>query len=399
MLSGPVFSRPPRTLVPRQYLYRFNGKFELRIHEGELDDEIANMLRDAEQLVCRDEYQYMLNYLMHAESRVNLTFLLLDRETEEVLSFAILKVRDDSPVATLSLICGKASKGAYYGWVVHALAAIYLIEDGKTEIALTASNRKNAQYYHYLGYRPARQDSSGRIIAQSVDGASMVLENIERSVLMKNFPEKLEKTMENHRAIPITGRLKQSDAWSNISRFFKHELKPTNGLDWKEWQLSYQRDDKIRYILDTSSWISYFELKPSSALKYGFAIAKEWNGIAEIYPIMDLIPINVKTADEGRPVLELSSVATLLLLRFLRKRGFAKAFTLDLENRGELLDMGFVVTDPPENVVVPTSRDFYMIDLANSDLQGITMDLVERSSSILEQFTDEDTTIGDLKED
>lgn len=386
LIAGPRFSRM-MLLQPDA----FESKFKLLIVEGSLNG-MRDILFASETLTCRGKN--FRGYLDHAIPRTNLGFLLMDRKTEDVLAFAILKKREDIPVAVLSLICGKSGNGVtYFGLILHGMVAEYLLRIGVREIVLSASSPRNASYYEYLGYRQAYVDKYQRIIAQTEDGFTMVLEDIPNSNLMKIFPEKLKKTLAN---MPLKGQLRDSSPWQSISRFFKFELTSNKETSLREFSFAFRGGKEVNQkTFERLNWIARFRLNKEDSLTwYAFAGAKEHpEGWIEIFPLGEW------TLDIGDNEFspDLIPVAILMLLRALKKRGFKNAFCVESDNSDLLIRTGFTVVDPPANLIVPTSKDLYAISL-DADLKALTMQAIEHSNQIVEHYTTSETTIDDFVE-
>lgn len=398
------------TGIPVYLREQFEQLFEVKIERSPFDDDVEQDLLKASEIACRGVNFF--GYIVDSLQEVDFVFILKLRRTGEIVSFATVLLRVDIPIAVLSLICAKSSQNVSYGIVMHGIVAAELTRLGITEIVLSSVNNTE-KYYEYLGYKRALNDASGRVIARTTDGAPMVMNDIRDSNLVRIFPQKLEKTVGMLQsfgiALPIQGQLKQTSEWQNLSQIWKHSLRhasevsldeliwgyasPPEDLELIEsfWAFEYSTADKER-ILRESDWISSFKLnKDTVTVPHAFLLAKEHDDVIELFPWVTRA-INGKSTTIPHALL---MIAALLMLRFLKAKGFKKAFAINFPSR-MLKRMGFKEREAWETLIVPTTKDLYAINLQSADLKKTTAELVKLAWSTQQHFMPNVTTADDV---
>ena len=398
------------TGVPLYLRERFEQLFEVKIEHAPFDDDVAQDLLKASEIACRGVDFF--GYIGDSLEEVDLVFFLKLRRTREIVSFATVLLRVDIPVAVLSLICAKSGENLSYGIIMHGIVAAELVRLDITEIVLSSVNNTE-EYYEYLGYKRTLNDASGRVIARTTDGVPMVMDNIRDSNLFKIFPQKLEKTVGVLQsfgiALPIQGQLKQTSDWQNLSRIWKHSLRhisevsldeltwgyasPPQNLERTEsfWALEYSSADKEQ-ILKESDWISSFKLnKDTVTTPHAFVLAKEHDDVVEMFP---WVTREIGTQSTTIPQ-SLLMIAALLMLRFFKRRGVKKAFTVSLPS-AMLKRMGFKEREAWETLIVPTTKDLYAINLQSADLKKTTAELIRLAWNTHQHFMPGAITADDM---
>lgn len=389
--------------IPEELRERFNQVFELKTEMGPFDESLESDLLEASVVACRG--RDFLDYMRSSLNHIDLIMFLRRRRTKEIVAFAMVGLRVDIPVAILSLICAKAGDNVSYGIILHGLLAKELMRLGIEEIALSSVD-DNDSYYNYLGYRRALVDGYGRAILRTTDGRAMIMDDIQSSNLLKIFSGKLERTLGILQSfaspIPLLeGQIKQSSNWQNLSRFWRHSILPAGeargeDLVWvtdisaeaplpsvgeKVWNLSYSFQEQVRTLRE-SDWISSFQLNvPGVVAPHAFVMAREHANVVELFP---WVSRNVgKTAS---PLgLALLVIAAALLLRSMKKAGFEKAVAVSFVPQ-LLKKMGFRKTEFMEEIIVPTTKSLYVMDLKKMDLKRLTNGWVKTAWDTQTQF-------------
>lgn len=383
----------PYSNVPEELRSRFRQVFDLKIEHAPFDDDSIDALRKASKVACRTEdFDSYLGYSAH---RVDMLVLLKKRKTRDIVSFAMVSIRKDIGVAVLSLICAAYDDNVSYGIVTHGILAQHLLAMGITEIALSSVN-ENEGYYKYLGYRQTQRDARGRILARTFDGRGMVMDDIAQSNLMKIFPQKLEKTLGVMQSLgePITlnGQLRDTSDWQYLRRYWQHQLRHVSEVSMKEldwsyeqlpyasrmnvlesgWIVTYSVEDRNETLRE-ADWVSSFELEKSDTpYPHAFVMAKEHGDFVELFP---WVIHRLKSGDTSIPT-ALLALAAVLMLRSLKKKGFKTAFVVGSVSN-LLKKMGFRVQKPWKDLIVPTSKDLYVLDLESTDLRQLTVELMD----------------------
>lgn len=384
----------PYSHIPVELRSRFQQVFELEIQVAPFEDGIVAELSEASRITCRTED--FANYLLYSISRVDLLILLRKRRSWQIISFATASLRTDIGVAVLSLICAAYDDNVSYGIITHGVLARELLRRGITEIALSSVN-DNESYYSYLGYSQTQMDARGRILARTYDGRTMVMNDISKSTLVKVFPQKLEKTLGILQSLnsPFalqTRKVNTLPSWKNLLRYWQHSFRyaddvPMKELDWSYeelpypskvnvlesgWVATYTSQDR-RQTLREADWVSSFKLNnPAIPYVHAFVMGKQHGDDVELFPWA----IHRLGENEKSIPIALLAVAAVLMLRFLRREKIKRAFIVGSLG-GLYKALGFTVQQPWENVIVPTTKDFYVLDLNSVNLTELTANLID----------------------
>jgi hypothetical protein len=391
--------------VPAELRDQFQQLFTLKVEHAPFDDGVFEQLDEAAQKICNTSTESLTSSFKH----INLIVLLKNRSTREILAFVTVILNTSNNVAVVSSICAAYDNHVAYDICVHGLLARELLEMGIAEIAL--SSTENQEYYEYLGYRKMQIDSNGRIVVRTFNGAAMVMEDIASSKLIQIFPEKLERTLGILQSVrgtlSLQGQLKQSSNSKNLSQFWTYSLRHTSEvlideLEWSYkippnasvlengWFTAYSAEERKAMLRD-ATWISAFKLNKSTvATPYAFVMAKEHSDVVELFPFV-VQRIGKTETDIPRALL---MIATLLMLRFLKRQGFKKAFAVGVAP-DLLKQMGFHKRKPWKNLIVPAAEDFYVLNLQR-DLKQITAELISFAWQTHQRAISSTTTVEDF---
>lgn len=406
-------------IIPIELRERFQQIFEVEILYAPFEDDIETKLREASKIACRTDR--FMNYLSYRIEHANFLVVLKQKSIRKIVSFALASVRSDINIAVLSLICAAYDDSVSYGIITHGILGKELLRMGISEIVLS-SVRENKNYYEYLGYQQTQQDEKGRIIARTFDGIAMVMNDIAQSTLMQIFSQKLEKTLgvlqSFGNSLTLQGRLTGTSEWQNILRYWNYSLRHASEvsieeLDWSyenfpeiskmnvlesDWFFNYTKTER-KQTLSEANWVSSFKLNQSSSIySHVFLMAKEHEDSIELFPWV----IHRLEDNEISIPLGLLAIAAVMMLRYLKRSGFKKAFVVG--GIPEMLkSIGFELKLPWKNLIIPTTKDLYVIELESVDFKKKTFELVSATWEAHHNFplfiTPMDTKSRSTKED